>query len=171
MFAFNFDLQKFAGDSNPPGDPPSGTSSLGGGGSTPPDTLQTITNSSRSPVILGSTIRTVDASSRTTALKLTANALANTIRGGSGVDTIYGGACSDSIFGNSGNYKLYGEAGISSTQELDTILKSSNNMIALHPVRNDDDEFYRKFAAKATSFNYENEAAPRFIGTKNDNVL
>ena len=83
------------------------TSSAGSSNST---TL-TVTNATRSPVTVGSTIKTINASTRSTAVKITANALANTIRGGSGIDTIYGGSGNDSILGNNGNDKLFGDAG------------------------------------------------------------
>ena len=70
-----------------------------------------LTNASKSPVTIGSTIRTVHAAARTKAVKVTGNALANTITGGSKNDTIYGGKGNDSILGNAGNDKLYGQAG------------------------------------------------------------
>ena len=83
-------------------------------------TSLTVTNSTKSPVTVDSAIKTVNASKRTTAVKITGNALANSIKGGSandtldggkGNDTIYGGKGNDYISGGSGNDKLYGEAG------------------------------------------------------------
>ena len=71
----------------------------------------TVTNSTKSPVTVGSAIRTINASSRTTTVRITGNASANTINGGKGIDTIYGGAGNDSILGNSGNDKLFGDNG------------------------------------------------------------
>ncbi len=70
-----------------------------------------VTNSTKSPVTVGSAIKTINASSRTKAVKITGNALANTIQGGSKNDTLYGGKGNDSILGNAGNDKLYGGAG------------------------------------------------------------
>ena len=80
------------------------------GGSTS-STTKTVTNSTSSPVTVGSAMKTVNASSRTKAVKITGNSLANTITGGSGKDTIYGGAGNDSIVGNAGADKLYGQKG------------------------------------------------------------
>ena len=74
-------------------------------------TTLNVTNSTKSPVTTASTIKVIDASKRTTAVKLTGNSLANTIKGGSAVDTIYGGAGNDSILGNNGNDKLFGDNG------------------------------------------------------------
>ena len=74
-------------------------------------TTKTVTNSTKSPVTVGSAVKTINASSRTKAVKITGNANANTINGGSKNDSIYGGAGNDSILGNAGNDKLYGQAG------------------------------------------------------------
>ncbi len=54
-------------------------------------TTLTLTNSSKSSVALGSAVETADASTRTKNTKITGNALANTIQGGSKKDTLYGG--------------------------------------------------------------------------------
>ena len=83
-------------------------------------TLLTVTDKTKSPVTVSSVIKTINASKRTTAVKITGNALANSIKGGSandtikgeaGNDTIYGGTGNDYIYGGTGNDKLYGEAG------------------------------------------------------------
>ena len=74
-------------------------------------TTLNVTNSTKSPVTAASTIKVIDASKRTTAVRLTGNSLANTIKGGSAVDTVYGGAGNDSILGNNGNDKLFGDNG------------------------------------------------------------
>ena len=74
-------------------------------------TTLTVTNSTKSPLKITSTIKTVNASKRTTKIKITGNTLANSISGGSNADTIYGGADKDTLRGNNGNDKLYGEAG------------------------------------------------------------
>ena len=81
------------------------------GGSSSTSTLLTVTNSTKSPVTVSSSIKTIDASKRTTAVKITGNSSANTIKGGSKNDTIYGGSGNDSIQGNTGNDSLYGDAG------------------------------------------------------------
>ena len=80
------------------------------GGSTT-STLMTVTNSTKSPVTVGSDIKTINASSRTTAVKINGNSLANSISGGSKNDSLYGAAGNDSILGNAGNDKLYGQDG------------------------------------------------------------
>ena len=71
----------------------------------------TVTNSTKSPAIIESFVKTVDASSRTKVIAITGNALANSISGGTKNDSIYGAAGNDSILGNAGNDKLYGDAG------------------------------------------------------------
>lgn len=71
----------------------------------------TITNKTSSPLTLNSKVKVADASSRTKAIKITGNGLANEILGGSKNDTILGGAGNDSIYGNAGNDKIYGGAG------------------------------------------------------------
>ena len=74
-------------------------------------TTLTVTNSTKSPLTIGSTIKTVNASKRTTTAIITGNTLDNSISGGSKNDTIYGGKGKDTLRGNKGNDKLYGEAG------------------------------------------------------------
>ncbi|MBD3879469.1 MAG: hypothetical protein SR1Q5_07275 [Quinella sp. 1Q5] len=74
-------------------------------------TTLTVKNSTKSPVTVGSAIKTINASKRTTAIKITGNSLANTITGGSYNDSIYGGGGNDSILGGTGNDKLFGNAG------------------------------------------------------------
>ena len=80
------------------------------GGSTS-STTKTVTDKTKSPVTVGSAVKTINASSRTKAVKITGNSLANTIKGGSGKDILYGKAGNDSILGNAGNDKLYGGKG------------------------------------------------------------
>ena len=81
---------------------------------------QLFTNSSSAKVTLSSGIEVGDASERTKVIKLTGNAKANTILGGSGNDSLYGkngddylvgGAGKDIIYGNKGNDTLWGGAG------------------------------------------------------------
>ena len=74
-------------------------------------TTMTITDSTKSPVVLSSSIEVADASKRTKKVKITGNSLANTIKGGSGNDTIYGKAGNDDILGNNGADVLYGGEG------------------------------------------------------------
>ena len=74
-------------------------------------TTLNVTNSTKSPVTVGSAIKTINASSRTKAVKITGNSLANTITGGSKNDSLYGGSVNDSLVGGKGNDKLYGQAG------------------------------------------------------------
>ncbi len=71
----------------------------------------TVTNSTKSPVTVGSAIKTITAASRTKAARISGNALDNTITGGKGNDTLLGGAGDDSIFGNTGNDTIRGGTG------------------------------------------------------------
>ena len=74
-------------------------------------TTLTVTDKTKSPVTVDSAIKTINASKRTTAVKITGNTNANTISGGSKNDTINGGAGNDSIIGNAGNDSILGNAG------------------------------------------------------------
>ncbi len=85
------------------------TDSISSGGSS--DTLMTVTDSTDTPVTVGSAVKIIDASSRTTAVQITGNSLANTIQGGSKADTINGGSGADIIYGNAGADKLFGDNG------------------------------------------------------------
>ena len=62
-------------------------------------------------VTLKADIALVDATSRTTAIKITGNKFDNEIFGGSSKDSLYGGDGNDYIYGFSGNDKLYGQNG------------------------------------------------------------
>ena len=84
--------------------------SSSGGSSSGSKTL-TVSNSTKSPVTVGSSYGTIDASNRTKSVKITGNAQANSIKGGASADTILGGAGNDSIVGNAGNDSLLGNAG------------------------------------------------------------
>ena len=87
----------------------------GGGGSisdTPTSsTTLTVTNSTKSPVTVGSSTKTINASERTSAVQITGNSLANTILGGSGKDTLYGKDGNDSIYGDDDSDVLSGGNG------------------------------------------------------------
>ena len=83
------------------------TTTIIGGSST----IVTVNNSTKSPVTVGTGITTIDASKRTTSVKITGNAKANLIKGGSAKDTIYGGSGNDSILGNSSADVLLGDSG------------------------------------------------------------
>ena len=82
-----------------------------GTGGSSSSTLKTVTDSTKSPVTVGSAIKTINASSRTKAVKITGNAKANTITGGKGNDKLYGQAGNDKLFGGSGNDTLTGGKG------------------------------------------------------------
>ena len=58
-----------------------------------------------------SSVKTITAATRSAAVYINGNTLANSIDGSGGNDTIYGGNGNDSIFGNIGNDRLYGDAG------------------------------------------------------------
>ena len=70
-----------------------------------------VTNGTPSQLAIDSTIETVDASTRTTAVKITGNALDNYILGGLGKDSLYGDEGSDTLNGGTGADKLYGQNG------------------------------------------------------------
>ena len=74
-------------------------------------TTLNVTNDISSPVNAGDDIKVINASKRTTAVKITGNNLANTINGGSKNDTIYGAGGNDYLLGNAGNDKIYGGDG------------------------------------------------------------
>ena len=61
--------------------------------------------------VLSSLVKNFDASKRTTAIKITGNKLANTIKGGSKADTILGGAGADKLYGNAGDDSVLGGDG------------------------------------------------------------
>ncbi|MBR1647504.1 MAG: hypothetical protein IJ685_12120 [Selenomonadaceae bacterium] len=69
---------------------------------TPADTKLTVTNVDKSPVMIGSAVEVVDASTRTKAIKITGNALDNTITGGTGKDTLDGNSGDDILTGGNG---------------------------------------------------------------------
>ncbi|MBE8955211.1 MAG: hypothetical protein SR2Q5_06055 [Quinella sp. 2Q5] len=71
----------------------------------------TVTNSTKSPVTLGSAYANSDASKRTKAVKITGNSSANSIVGGAGNDILVGGAGNDTLAGGAGNDSLWGNAG------------------------------------------------------------
>ncbi|MBE8951656.1 MAG: hypothetical protein SR1Q7_00745 [Quinella sp. 1Q7] len=73
--------------------------------------LKTVTNSTKSPVTVAPYVETISASKRTKAVKITGNALGNTIVGGTKADTLLGGKGNDSISGGKGADKIYGGAG------------------------------------------------------------
>ena len=71
----------------------------------------TVNDKTKSPVKADADIKFINASSRTTAVKITGNALANTLSGGKGNDKLYGEAGNDSLNGGAGNDVLNGDAG------------------------------------------------------------
>ncbi|MBR2732934.1 MAG: hypothetical protein IKD80_01625, partial [Selenomonadaceae bacterium] len=73
--------------------------------------LKTVTNKTKSPVTVPAYVETISASKRTKAVKITGNALGNTIVGGTKADTLLGGKGDDSISGGKGADKIYGGAG------------------------------------------------------------
>ena len=74
------------------------------GASTPTTTsiTLTVTNSTKSPVTVSSAIKTINASTRTSAVKITGNSLSSTIYGGKGNDTLKGGNGADVFIYKSG---------------------------------------------------------------------
>ena len=63
----------------------------------------TVTDSTASPVTVAPYVKIVDASARTTAVKIVGNGLNNSIVGGSGDDTLSGGSGNDSLWGGNGS--------------------------------------------------------------------
>ena len=121
---------------------------LDGGNSS---TTLTVTNSTKSPVNVGSTIKTIDATKRTTNVNIKGNALANSIKGGAGNDSIWGGAGNDTITGGKGNYKIYGETVmiISSTTQATIHSMAARAMTPFGAA-----QATIKFTAKATTINF-----------------
>ena len=70
-----------------------------------------ILDDTASATTLESDIEVADASTRTKAIKIVGNTLANSILGGGGNDKLYGGKGDDSLIGNKGNDNLYGQDG------------------------------------------------------------
>ena len=70
-----------------------------------------VTDSTKSPVTVGSSIKTIDASTRTKAVKITGNKFDNSISGGSKNDTLSGGKGVDYLSGGAGNDILWGDDG------------------------------------------------------------
>ena len=63
----------------------------------------TLNNSTKSPYTAVSNVKNIDASTRTTAVKITGNSLANSIKGGKAADTLIGGKGNDTLTGGSGS--------------------------------------------------------------------
>lgn len=70
-----------------------------------------LTNKTKSPVTVSSSVKTIDSSIRTTAASIKGNGLDNSIIGGKENDSLYGRSGNDTIFGNAGDDKLYGSNG------------------------------------------------------------
>ena len=78
---------------------------------TTPATLLTVTNSTKSPVTVDSNIISINASTRTNAVKITGNSKNNSILGGSGADSLNGSTGNDTLNGGKGNDTLTGGSG------------------------------------------------------------
>ena len=74
-------------------------------------TNMTLTNAAGSSVTVDAAVKKIDGSARTKATKITGNANANKISGGSGNDKIFGEAGKDSIAGGAGDDELHGGRG------------------------------------------------------------
>ena len=77
--------------------------SAGESSSTVVSDRMTVTDSTASPVTVAPYVKIVDASARTTAVKIVGNGLNNSIVGGSGDDTLSGGSGNDSLWGGNGS--------------------------------------------------------------------
>ncbi|MBQ3337436.1 MAG: hypothetical protein IJG80_08545 [Selenomonadaceae bacterium] len=73
--------------------------------------LLLVDDKTSSPVTVETDVKVIDGTKRTRAVKITGNALNNSIVGGSDKDTLKGRGGNDSLFGGSGADKIYGEAG------------------------------------------------------------
>ena len=74
-----------------------------GTSSTTTSSTLTITDDYKSPITIDSGIKNVDASSRTTAVRIAGNSLANSIKGGTGDNILIGGEGDDTLTGGSGS--------------------------------------------------------------------
>ena len=66
-------------------------------------TLLNVTDKNKSPVTVGAAVKTIDASERIKAVKITGNALDNSLIGGKGADTLNGGKGNDTLTGGGGD--------------------------------------------------------------------
>ena len=87
------------------------TSSNGSGKTSSNSATLKLTDSDKSPTTLGSGVKTANASTRTLAIKIVGNDLANSIKGGKGADTLSGGKGSDTLTGGAGKDVFYYEYG------------------------------------------------------------
>ena len=130
-------------------------------------TFKTVTNSTKSPVTIGSAVKIVDASSRTKSVKITGNKLANTLQGGSKNDSLYGGAGNDYLVGNAGNDKIYGQAGndkIYGGSGNDS-LKGGTGNDSLWGSAGSDTFIYAKGDGKDIIFGFEDDDLLKITGT------
>ena len=73
--------------------------------------ILSVTDKTKSPVVADADVKIINAAKRTTAVKITGNALNNSIVGGSGKDYLLGGKGNDTLNGGAGNDTLKGGAG------------------------------------------------------------
>ena len=127
----------------------------------------TYDDTSDAKVTVASGIAIVDASTRTTAIKITANKMDNSIVGGTGKDTISAGAGNDTIFGGKGNDYIYGGKGndlLWGQDGADTFVYATgdgkDNIYGF-----DDDDLLQITGTFTTSYNYEDETIKFTVGT------
>ena len=148
---------------------------------TTPSTLLTVNNSTKSPVTVGSAVKVINASSRTNAVKITGNKLANSIAGGSGNDTLNGGKGNDTLTGGKGKDIFVYSAGndlitdyaaedkISITSGTATFTASGNDIIinGKITVKNGKDKTitYSDSSGKNKKYEYEEETSDDEIVT------
>ena len=100
----------------------------------------TLTNDSDAKVTLESPIKTANASSRTSAIRIVGNAFNNSIVGGSKNDSLYGGNGNDYLSGEQGNDKIYGQNGADSLlggSGNDTLTGGKDNDFFIYSAGND----------------------------------
>ena len=108
-----------------------------------------LNDKSKAALTLASAIKTADASTRTKAIQITGNKLANVIYGGKGDDSLLGGAGKDTLSGGKGDDYLNGGAGndsllggkgddtLSGGKDNDTLTGGTGNDLFIYSAGND----------------------------------
>lgn len=120
-------------------------------------TIKIVTNSTKSPVTVGTSVKTIDASTRTVSASIKGNGLDNSIVGGTGNDSLYGRSGNDTILGGRGNDKLYGSNG-------DDVLTGGKGNDSLWGDDGADTFVYAKGDGKDVIFGFENDDLLKITG-------
>ncbi len=130
------------------------------------DNTLLVTNKTKSPVTVGSSIEVIDASGRTKAIKITGNAKDNTIGGSSAKDTIDGGKGNDYILGNAGNDSIVGKNGndiLFGNAGNDTLWGGADND-SLYGGEGNDAFIYKSGDGKDVIYGFENDDMLKITG-------